>query len=229
MTTAPHNIPELANHLGQAFGPLDSEIVKWEAQAAKLQTFFPTIEAALQHHFSIDRMPMVTFRGGVGRYTDLLAELKAAVAPPEVVAAGIGFLNLRMFLLTNSFLLAVGASLQAEAYIDQVHAIGKIEKSDFAPYFFERLTMNTTEVIVMLEADLAQLQAAPRDKKARLVAMRVRNGIYATLAEEYCPVHPLVYYPLWQLNQIKNSADEGMIDLVIQAVADLVGAIRQGI
>ncbi|MBN2503365.1 MAG: hypothetical protein JXB38_21495 [Anaerolineales bacterium] len=220
-------IPQIRDELGAFFGALDNEIAKWTGQETRLQAFFPPIQAALTGTLGTQAEPVQTFHTGVADYTALLVSLHASGEPAEVIAVGVGFLNWRMYLLLNSFLLAVQEAAQkfSPAEVEKIEAY--IRTSYYTPYFFTRLVIDTGDVLNLLAQDIQQLDAAPHDKRGLLVAMRIKKGLYATLIEEYCPTHPLIYYFVSELNSGTDNARIENIAVIRARLTNLQTQIRR--
>ena len=203
--------------LGAEFGPLDNAVEKWAALSPSLLAHLPTIHAALDAHFPPESAPQRIFREGINSYQALLANLQ----PDEETATG--YLNLRFYIYLNGFLSACQESLEKHAYNDSLDPAALVEKSYYKPFFFQRADISSEEILSMLESDLAQLNAVPRDRRGVLLALRTRKGVVSTLTESYCPTHPGLYPLVQQLNGIQAQNSPQVIEEVITGL----GAIQQ--
>lgn len=211
--------------LGAEFGSLDNTAEKWAALAPNLQAHLPTVRAVLEEHFPTASAPLRIFHQGAETYQSLLAEIEQSGQPDAATATAAGYLNLRFYIYLSGFLAACRESLEKCAYNDGLDPAELVEKSYYRPYFFARAVFSTDEMIAMLEDDLAQLHAAPRDKKGILLAVRIRKGIVSTLAESYCPTHPLFYPWVQQLEGIPTQNSTAMIDVIITTLETIRGEI----
>lgn len=214
---APFIKPQL-DALGAAFGPLDNAVEKWASLASDLLTHLDSIHSAIDAHFPAESAPQRTFQQGVETYQSLLAAIKQSGQPGEVLATASGFLNLRFYIYLNGFLSACQESLEKYAFNDGLDPSDLVEKSYYRPYFFARAVYSTEEMIAMLEDDLAQLHAAPRDRKGILLALRIRKGAVSTLTESYCPTHPLLYPWVQRLEGVPTKNSPEMIEEILIAL-----------
>ena len=220
-------ISQIKDELGAFFGALDNEIAKWTGQETCLQTYFSPIKTALTGALGAQAETVQVFLTGVKDYTALLESMNISNEPEEVIAAGVGFLNWRMFLLLNSFLLAIQEASQ-NFFPTEIEKIeNHIRTGYYKPYFFTRPVLNTTDVLDLLEQDIHQLDEIPRDKRGLLAALRIKKGIYATLSEQYCPTHPLIYYFIGELNTSTNNAKTENIAVLHDHLSVLQTQIRR--
>jgi len=77
----------------------------------------------------------------------------------------------------------------------------------------------------MLEEESGKLADIPRDRSGVMVAMRIRNGVVTTLAESYCPTHPMLYPLVQDLDSVKASSDPRVIDEVVAKLDAIRSAI----
>jgi hypothetical protein len=213
------------NTLGEEFGTLDNAAEKWAHQQEELSSYFPEIREHLEEHFPDGSTPLRIFEQGSSTYTRLLGELAAADQPPETIELAAATLNLRFYILLNAFLAACQESLEKAALNDSLDAAALVEKSYYTPFFFRRATLSTKEAAAMLEEDIAKLESLPRETKGILAATRIQKGIVATLAETYCPTHPLLYSPVQELDAIRASSTPAVIDEISSRLNDILMAL----
>ena len=213
--------------LGEQFGALDNAAEKWAHQQEQISGYFPKITKRLGERFPDGSAPIRIFEQGSGTYTRLLGELAAAEQPPETIDMATATLNLRFYILLNAFLAACQESLEKAALNDSLDAAALVENSYYAPFFFQRATISTKEAVTMLEKDIAKLETLPREAKGVLAATRIQKGIVATLAETYCPTHPLMYPLVQELNAIRASSTPAVIDEIASSLQALLTALSE--
>lgn len=221
------DIMQITAELRAAFGQLDNAIEKWVDAGELLAAYLQRIDAALCAYFGEDSTPVSILHEGIAGYSRLLEELNGADQSNRALAESIGFLHWRMFILLNSFLQAVAEAL-AKFSPDEHEAIARsFRKSDWRPFFYDRLALDPTDVLALVASDLRTLEQLPRDGKGVMAALRIRNGITATLLEEYCPTHPLVYAAVQRLQQVNASTKATVIDEVAACLRALLDEIRK--
>lgn len=202
---------DLIEALGQQFGQNDNQVGKWAGYAGALGEFTSQIEEGLAADFETGSAPMRIFSQGAGMHQRLAAEIEERSLPDGEREIAAGYLNLRYYIYLNGFLQACAESLEKVEYNAGLNQSALVEKSDYKPFFFDRVTVTTEEIIAMLEDDLARLRNAPQDKKGVVQAVRIRKGVVSTLTESYCPAHPWHYPPVAQLDAVKASTNPAVI------------------
>lgn len=212
---------EILDTLADHFGKLDNQVERWSGHQGALVALFPGIEHALSSSFAPESAPLKIFAQGKGTYLDLLGELSGA-QDAEVPTA---FLNLRFFILLNAFLQACQESMDKAALNPSLDPAALVERSYYTPYFFDRVTLSSEEMIRMIGEDIKRLEAATPDRDGILLAMRIRKGVVTTLAESYCPTHPMLYPSVQDLDAVKASSDPAVIDTVKDKLEAILSAL----
>ena len=217
---------EILAALGRQFGHLDNQVEKWAALGEELAAYDSQIEEALQANFGADSTPTQIFVDAAARRTGLAADLTDRPLSAEDRVLATGYLYLRFFIYLNGFLQACVESLEKVRLNAGLDAAELVEKSYYKPYFFDRVTITTDEIITMLEADLSRLQELPQDKKGVVGAFRVRKGVVSTMVESYCPLHPWHYPFVARLDGIPTSANPAVIGEVETHLSELLSALN---
>jgi hypothetical protein len=213
MTTAIH---DLLSVLGARFGRLDNSPEGWSEQTASLQELNPQVADALAACFGQDSEPVGTYQQAVETFQGLISEL----ASEDRLARG--HLNLRFFIMLNGFLAACRETLEKSAFDSQLNAAELVMRSYYAPYFFDRVTLSTSEVITMVEDDIRQLQTLPDTPQGRAAGGRILKGTALALGENYCPRHPQFFVLVAQLETFRIPRDQASL----HAATDLLFTIR---
>jgi hypothetical protein len=216
------NFQKVLDSLAEQYGRLDNQVERWIGTQQGLVELFPQIEQALQNSFADGSAPLEIFTKGRDTYLNLLAELSGNGPAGEIPAA---FLNLRFYILLNAFLQACLESLAKSDGNPALDPAQLVEKSYYKPFFFDRSALKRTEAIQILEDEIRQLQRAARDRRGIRQALRVRNGVSVTLAETYCPCHPMLYPLVQELDAIKASTDPTLIDDLETKLKEILNAI----
>lgn len=213
--------------LGEQFGALDNQPEKWAHQQEPLIGTFPQIRKALKAHFPAGSTPLHIFEQGSTMYTRLLDSLAESGQLRETTELATALLNLRFYILLNAFLAACQESLEKSALNDSLDPAELVKNSYYAPYFFQRSTLSTAEAIAMLQEDLSRLQSLPRETQGILLAVRIQKGVVNTLAETYCPRHPL-HYPLVQkLEAVRVSSNPSVIDEIATKLEAILAVLQK--
>lgn len=225
---AAQSFDDILAALGRQFGQLDNAVEKWAALGADLAEYDAAIREALLAQFGAGSAPEQIFTQAAAKRDALAAALPAKALADEGQPMAAGYLHLRCFVYLNGFLQACAESVEKVRLNAGLDAAELVEKSYYRPYFFERVTISTDEVVAMLEADLARLREMPQDKKGVVGALRIRKGIVSTMVESYCPAHPW-YYPLAaRLDAIPTSADPAVIGQIEAQLAEILAGIKLG-
>ena len=206
----------ILDKLGDHYGALDNQVERWADQQYGLARLFPEIEQALQNNFPPGSAPLTIFAQGQHTYNSLMTDLSGTPA---------AYLNLRFFILLNAFLQACQESLQKAALNPALDPSALVERSYYSPYFFDRVTVSRQEMIQILQDEIAELQTAARDRSGILLALRSRKGVVSTLAESYCPTHPVLYPLVQELDAVKVSNDPGVVDAVLAKLEAILAAV----
>lgn len=213
----------ILDSLADQYGKLDNQVERWAGHHQGLKLILHEVELALKSSFPEGSPPTAIFSQGQETYLKLLEDLATDGTEFETPAA---YLNLRFFILLNAFLQACQESLDRAALNPSLDPAEQVKNSYYAPYFFERAALPGGEMIRMVEEEISQLQAAPQDSSGIMLAMRARKGIYATLAESYCPTHPKLYPLVQELDAIKASNNPGVIEVVTAKLQEILAALR---
>lgn len=205
---------KIIDDLGQQFGHLDNRVEKWAANSASLNGYNHQIKQVIADSFEAGSTPAHIFSQAVDMHQSLLEEIPARHLPADEKNIAAGYLNLRFYIYLNGFLQACAESLERAEYNPSLDPAELVKSSYYKPYFFERVTVTTSEAVAMLKDDLERLQTAPRDKKGVVQAIRIRKGVVSTLTESYCPAHPWHYPPVARMDAIKTSADPAVIEQI---------------
>ena len=217
-----HTFQTILDTLADQYGLLDNQVERWAGHHQGLIDLFPEIEQALVTSFAEDSEPIRIFEQGRDRYTQLLGDLSNNSKATDLVETASAYLNLRFFILLNAFLQACQESLEKSFHNPSLDPAELVRKSYYTPYFFDRVTVSRTEMIQMLEEEIAQILAAPRDQSGILQAMRTRKGVYATLAESYCPTHPILYPLVQELDAIKVRSNPDVVDEIANKLEEIL-------
>lgn len=216
MTTAIH---DLLSAIGTCFGRLDNAPEGWGEQTGSLQTFDPRISAALTECFGPDSEPVRTYQQSARTYHHLIRTL----APEDQLVRG--HLNLRFFIMLNGFLAACREAVEKADFDPTLNAAELVRRSYYAPYFFDRVTLTSEEVLTMLEEDIRQLDTLPDTPKGRAAAGRICKGTALALIENYCPLHPEIFPLAAELESYRLLREQDRL----LAARDLMETIRNGL
>jgi len=205
-----HDFQKIIQTLADQYGKLDNQVAKWAGHQQSMIQLFHEIDQALMENFAENSAPFKIFKQGRDTYLGLLADLSGR-QDAEIPAA---YLNLRFYILLNGFLQACQESLEKAALNDSLDPAALVENSYYRPYFFARVTVTREDMVHMLEEEMGKLADIPRDRSGVMAAMRIRNGVFTTLAESYCPTHPMLYPLVQDLDSVKASSDPSVIDEV---------------
>lgn len=211
--------------LAEQYGRMDNQVKQWAGHQHGLLNLIPGIEQALAEHFRPGSTPIQTFARGRDTYTDLLAELSELTNDSQTGRTAAAYLNLRFYIMLNGFLQACQEALDKFSLNASLDPAELVQKSYYTPYFFERSNLTRVEMIRILEDEIVQLQSVPRDRSGIMQAMRIRKGVYATLAETYCLTHPWLYPLVQELDAIKASRDPGVIDQLERTLKEVLASI----
>ena len=215
----------ILSQLSEQFGRLDNQVERWIGRHQGLLDIFPEIEQALADHFAPDSAPIHIFERGRGTYAQLLSEISEDGNGSQTGQTAAAYLNLRFYILLNGFLQACQESLDKSALNPSLDPAELVRKSYYTPYFFERSSLTRGDVIQMLDDEIVRLNAVPRDHIGIMQAMRIRKGVFAALAESYCPTHPRLYPLVQELDGIKFSRDPGMINELELKLKEILASI----
>ena len=205
-----HEFQKIIESLADQYGRLDNQVAKWAGHQQAMIEMFPEIDQALMNNFPENCAPFKIFKQGKDTYLELLADLYGK-QDAEIPTA---YLNLRFYILLNGFLQACQESLKKGALNASLDPAVLVENSYYRPYFFARVTVTREDMIQMLEEEMEKLADIPRDRRGVMAAMRIRNGVVTTLAESYCPTHPMLYPLVQDLDSVRASSDPSVIDEV---------------
>lgn len=215
----------ILSRLAEQYGKLDNQAERWAGHQQGLLNLIPEIEQALADHFPPDSAPIQIFIRGCDIYSNLLADLSKDENNSQTGPTAAAYLNLRFYIQLNGFLQACQESLDKFALNPSLDPAELVRKSYYTPYFFERSNLTRAEIVQLLEDEITQLHTAPRDRSGIMQAMRIRKGVFATLAESYCPTHPRLYPLVQELDAIKASRDPGVIDELQLKLEQILGSI----
>jgi len=216
-----HDFQNILESLAGQYGRLDNQVAKWAGHQQAMIDLFPEIEQALVKSFTENNAPFTIFKQGKETYLGLLADLSSR-QDAEIPTA---YLNLRFYILLNGFLQACQESLEKAALNTSLDPASLVENSYYRPYFFARVTVTREEMVHMLEEEMGKLADIPRDRSGVMAAIRIRKGVVTTLAESYCPTHPMLYPLVQDLDSVKASSDPSVIDKVTAKLDAIRSAI----
>lgn len=220
-----HAFRAILTTLAEQYGRLDNQVERWAGHHEGLLNLFPEIRQTLADHFAPGCAPIQIFARGSETYSGLLSELLESGNDAQDTHTAAAYLNLRFYILLNGFLQACHESLQKSALNPSLDPAELVQKSYYTPYFFERSSLSSTEITQMLKDEIEKLRAAPRDRSSIMLAMRIRKGVYATLAESFCPLHPHLYPLVQELDAIRASSDPAVMDAVQAKLEEILAAI----
>lgn len=224
MNFSPENLPTdvaaLHSAIRKQFGALDNQTSKWYGQLSNLQALFPDIEHALAAHLGKDSWALARFKVAAKQLDDrttVAAQAGRESLDAELILAAF---SLRFYIWLASFLDAFSQALAKKQVDSGVDVDRSMQANTLGPYFFERSHLQPSEAKEIIDSYLQDIEKLGTEPSDLLKVMRIRNGLFSILNEEYAPWHPGIY-PLL----------DGLMGLQIKTLAEnkdqVIGMLRQ--